>query len=359
MSIDLHFTEQDWQRIERDWSAWWERELPRPLVLIQEKIQPRGKRLPHVENYTSNFPFTLSADEVLDRIQPHIEATRFYGDAFPKWWPNFGPGIMAGFIGAKVNSTPNTVWFEPAAQAAIHDVHPRYDAENVWLRRVHDLSTAAVARWGRMVAVGHTDLGGNLDIVASLRTTEQLLYEVHDAPDEVERVVREVTELWLRYYEELAKAMAAGRGSTPWAAIWSPGRCYMLQCDFSYMISPKMFERFVLPDLSACCDHLDHGFYHLDGRGEIPHLDMLLSLKRMRGIQWVSGAGAPPPQRWLPLLKRIRDAGKLCQLYVTAAGARTIVRHLGGKGFAFHILGSMSETEADGYLRLLAADDKR
>ncbi len=359
MSIDVHFSEQDWQRIERDWSAWWVGELPRALVLIQEKVQPRGKRLPHVERYTSNFPFSMSADKVLDRIQPHLEATRYYGDAFPKWWPNFGPGIMAGFIGTKVNSVPDTVWFEPAAQVGIHDVHPCYDASNIWLRRVCDLTAAAVKRWGKLVAVGHTDLGGNLDIVASLRTTEQLLYEVNDEPDQVERVMREVTALWLRYYEDLEKTVAAGRGTTPWAAIWSPSRCYMLQCDFSYMISPKMFERFVLPDLSACCDYLDHGFYHLDGRGEIPHLDMLLSLKRMCGIQWISGAGAPPPQRWLPLLKRIRDGGKLCQLYVTAAGARTIVRHLGGKGFAFNILGSMGETEAADYLRMLAADDKR
>ncbi len=46
----------------------------------------------------------------------------------------------------------------------------------------------------------------------------------------------------------------------------------MLQCDFAYMISPQMFERFVLPDLTACCEALEHGFYHLDGKGQIRHL---------------------------------------------------------------------------------------
>ena len=65
----------------------------------------------------------------------------------------------------------------------------------------------------------------------------------------------------------------------------------MLQCDFSYMISPAMFERFVMPDLAACCDALDHGFYHLDGKGEIRHLEMLLSLERLRGIQWIPATG--------------------------------------------------------------------
>jgi hypothetical protein len=55
------------------------------------------------------------------------------------------------------------------------------------------------------------------------------------------------------------------------------------------MISPQMFERFVLPDLLACCEFLDYAFYHLDGKGQLPHLNMLLALERLRGIQWVPG----------------------------------------------------------------------
>ena len=358
MSINLSFTDQDWERVERAWSAWWEGELERPLVLIQEKIRPAGGGLPRVPKFTSNFPLSMPADQVIERVQSHLEATRFYGDAFPKWWINFGPGIMAGFLGAKVHSVTETVWVEPAEQKAIHDIHPAYDANNIWWQRVQDLTRAAVQRWGSAVAVGHTDLGGNLDILASLRTTEQLLYELHDTPEEVDRLVRVITKLWLRYYRELEDIiMPAGRGTTPWAAIWSPKRCYMLQCDFSYMISPQMFERFVLPDLAACCEYLDHAFYHLDGKGEIPHLDMLLSLPRLRGIQWIPGAGSPPPQRWLPLLKRIREGGKLCQVYVTPAGARRIVRELGGRGFILSINEPMSQAEADDFLHLLARED--
>lgn len=360
MANTIHFTDEDWQRIERDWSAWWAGELPRPLVMIQEKRRAAGKGLPYVPRFASNIPLDVPAERVVERVQAHLEASRWYGDAFPKWWLNFGPGIIAGFVGAKVHSVTDTVWFEPARPMDIERVRPQYDANNVWWRRVHDLTSAAVARWGARVAVGHTDLGGNLDIAASLRTSERLLYEVSDAPDEVERLVKEITQLWLSYYCELdAIIQKAGRGTTPWAAIWSPKRCYMLQCDFSYMISPRMFERFVLPDLASCCDYLDHAMYHLDGKGEIPHLDMLLSLKRLHGIQWIPGAGAPPPQCWLSLLKRIRDVGKLCQLYVTAAGALRIVRVLGGSGFAFSIKEPMSAEEAKALIGALATAETR
>ncbi|HEY53153.1 MAG TPA: hypothetical protein G4N94_06815 [Caldilineae bacterium] len=350
MSIDLHFSEQDWQRIERDWSAWWAGELERPIVVIEGSEPPAGE-LPPAYRVTGGYPLEMPASEVLDRYQVHLEARRFYGDAWPKWWPNFGPGIMAGFLGAKVGFTARTGWFEPSAQTSIQDLHLAYDGDNVWLRRVYELTQAAVERWGDRVSVAHTDLGGNLDILASLRTTEQLLFDLYDDPDEVERLAGEITRLWIRYYDEFHDIIhSAGRGITAWSPVWAPGRHYMLQCDFSYMISPRMFERFVLPDIAACCETLDYAFYHLDGKGQIPHLDMLLSLDRLRGIQWIPGAGQPPEEEWLPLLKRIRDAGKLCQVYASPQGARTIVRELGGRGFAFSIMQSMSQDEAESLL---------
>ena len=364
MSIQVHFTEEDWERIRRDWTAWWAGELDRPMVVVENWEPPPDAFLPAYyfweDIVPAIFPLEAAADQVIDYFQTFLEAKRFYGDAFPKWWLNFGPGIVAGFLGTKVYAVPGTVWFEPSSQVNLSDLHLVYDADNVWWKRVQELTRVAGECWGSNVAVGHTDLGGNLDILASLRTTQQLLFDVLEAPEEVERLAREITHLWLRYYEELFTVVRQnGRGTTPWAGIWSPGRCYMLQCDFSYMISPKMFERFVLPDLEACCEMLDHGFYHLDGKGEIAHLDMLLSLERLRGIQWVPGDGAPPPEEWLPLLKRIRDGGKLCQLSVTPQGALTIVRELGGRGFAFHILEAMTCQDAQNFIKSLYTEGKK
>jgi 5-methyltetrahydrofolate--homocysteine methyltransferase len=361
--IALDFRDRDWERSQRAWTAWWEGELDRPIVMIEG-------REPHPENeppplgweklFTSDFPLEIPIEDVVDHYQWHLERRRFYGDAWPRWWPNFGPGIIAGFIGARVQPAHLTVWFEPDRAESIERLQPAYDAENVWWQRVSDLTRAAIERWGDRVSVAHSDLGGNLDILASLRTTEQLLFDLSDAPEEVGRLAAEITQLWIRYYEDLYSIIQkAGRGTTPWAPIWSPGRCYMLQSDFSYMISPQMFKRFVLPDIAACCDALDHGFYHLDGKGQIKHLDMLLSLERLRGIQWIPGDGQPPPEEWLPLLKRIRDAGKLCQLYVSPQGARTIVQELGGRGFALFIAAFPSPEEARDLLRELGADDSR
>ena len=371
----LYFTEEDWARVECDTMAWWAGELDRPLVWLvgYDPSVQNASQLPRYR-YLSNYPLDMPAEAIVDEYEPLVAAARFYGDAFPAWWVNFGPGIMAAFLGACVHSVSQpqeTVWFTTpgeggVASKSIHDLALAYDADNVWWQRVQDVTLAMVERWGGRLAVGHTDLGGNLDILASFRGTQGLLYDVIDAPEEVERLAAQITALWLRYYDELDTIIRPVqgrpcRGTTCWSPVWSTGKTYMLQCDFSYMISPAMLERFVMPDLVACCEHLDHGFYHLDGKGEIPHLDMLLSIPRLRGIQWIPGDGQAPPQEWLPLLKRIRDGGKLCQVFVSAEGARTIVRNLGGKGFLLAINEGTAEftdpERANAFLDTLARED--
>jgi hypothetical protein len=362
MMATLNFTQGDWARVERDTMAWWAGELERPLVYL---ASTDPVRYPTPFNYQSNYPLMMPAEAVVDHYEPFLAATHFYGDAFPARWINFGPGIMAGFIGGEVHSVSEpseTVWFTPARETSIADLDLAFDPENVWWRRVKALTAAFVERYGGRLQVGHTDLGGNLDILASLRTTSGLLFDVTEQPAEVRRLVQRTTELWLRYYDELDGVVRPTcRGTTSWAPIWSTGKTYMLQCDFSYMISPRMFERYVLPDLVACCEHLDHGFYHLDGKGEIPHLDMLLAIPRLRGIQWIPGDGQPTPDQWLPLLKRIRDGGKLCQVFVRPEGARRIVQNLGGTGFLLviqHEADEFRDSEvAEAFLKLLAQED--
>ena len=41
MKSYLQFEEKDWERTERNWTAWWEGELDRPMVMIETMADPR------------------------------------------------------------------------------------------------------------------------------------------------------------------------------------------------------------------------------------------------------------------------------------------------------------------------------
>jgi hypothetical protein len=338
MSLRLRFSDSDWERIERDWTAWWAGELERPIVVLEctgrlDRYDPHCSAV-----FLGNYPLDTPAETILNEFIPRLENTHFLGDSYPRFWPNFGPGIVAAFAGAQVHPAWDTTWFTPGGSVSLSDLRVATNWQDPWWQHVLQVTQEAVNCWGRELAVGITDLGGNLDILASLRDTRQLLIDLVRSPQEIDRLVKETSQLWLTCYDRLhASISPSGRGITCWGPCWSRGRGYMLQSDFSYMISPKMFERFVLPDLETCCGAMDNAFYHLDGKGQLVHVDFLLSITRLRGIQWVPGYGKPPCEMWLPLLKKIRMAGKLCQVTVSPEGALTIIRELGGKGFAFVI----------------------
>ena len=132
----------------------------------------------------------------------------------------------------------------------------------------------------------------------------------------------------------------------------------MLQCDFCYMIGPEMFAKFVLPELRASCKKLTNSFYHLDGPGALPHLDALLDIPELKGIQWVPGDGQPDITRWPEVYRKIRAAGKLIQIFPGQAprgwdALEIIADQIGSAKGIIMIAGGAME-DADKAMRLLA-----
>lgn len=331
------FSPREWESIRQTYAAWWRGELDRPLVNVSVG-DPSARDL---SSFLTNWPQDLSDDELVSTVEEQFSRRRFYGDAYPHFFVNYGPGIAAAFAGAELRTAPDTVWFEPPAHSRLADIRIGLNRQNLWWRRVRRVTDVLARRLGDRIQISISDIGGNMDILASLRGTHELLMDAVEQPGEVARCRRDVTRMWLEVFDELyALIKPHCAGCVPWAPTWAPGPTYMLQSDFSYMISPKMFREFVLPDLKACCDRLEYSFYHLDGIGELPHLDDLLSIPNLHGIQWIPGAGKPSPSEWPEVLDRIRSAGKLAQVYATPEEAGKIIRRHGGKGFYLHVDGA-------------------
>ena len=175
-----------------------------------------------------------------------------------------------------------------------------------------------------------TDLGGNLDVLSTFRPGEKLLLDLYDNPHEVNRLTWEAHEAWWGYFEEINSVLQpVNPGYTAWAPIFSEEPYYILQCDFCYMIGPDMFDEFVKPELAATCRRLGHAFYHLDGPGQLPHLDSLLEIEELAGVQWVPGAGNKDLALWPEIHRKIRDAGKLIQLSGDMATLDALAEQLG------------------------------
>ena len=112
-----------------------------------------------------------------------------------------------------------------------------------------------------------TDLGGNLDIVASFRSSQNLLLDLYDMPELVTEKVWQAHQVWWCYFKELNQIISrnpAHLGYTAWTPLYSETPYYILQLDFSFMIGHEMFEWFAKPELEATCRKLANPFFHLE-----------------------------------------------------------------------------------------------
>lgn len=309
------------EKIVADNDKWWRGELGRPIfnAVLQDDAAGVSGQGYSPRRFLPQYPRDTPAATIIDAEYARLSGQRYLADGFPLCWMNFGPGVLAAMVGGEGRAAAETVWFEPGKFAGqeLADMKISFDPQTDWARWLTELYEEAVGRAAKLpVVLGMTDLGGGLDVLASLRGSEQLLIDLFDAPEEVKRLAAEEGAAWIAAYEHFAAitGRAAPAAYSCWAGILSSRPCYMLQSDFSYMISPDMFAEFVRPELAKSSAYLAHSFYHLDGKGQLGHLPHLFSIPGLRGIQWIPGDGQPPQYQWPELLAAIEDAGFMLQL---------------------------------------------
>ncbi|WP_455620281.1 hypothetical protein [Eisenbergiella sp.] len=336
--MSIRFTEDDWARMKETYGKWWNQTLDRPIIkaTLQKEVHGQGD-IPLLSQATCHR-LDISPEDVIERINAELEQQEYLGDAFPMInFDVFGPGIVAAFLGARLDNSSGNVWFHPTGDMELKDMHYEFQENNVWFCRIKDIYYAAAKKWKGNVLMGMPDLGGVMDILATLRGSENLLYDLYDEPDEVKRVSREIQNIWLRYYQEFADIlMQTGPGFTDWTGLFCSEPSYVVQCDFSYMISPDMFREFVAEDLTQLCTHLPRTLYHLDGKGELPHLPQLLQIQQLDAVQWCPGDGAPRPMEWMDVYGQIRQSGKNMHILGDETDFRAIAGEVGAKGLYFN-----------------------
>ncbi len=140
--MDIKFSQERWQKIIDDSNKWWEGSLDRPL--IQAKLQKNKTNFPAFHSF---YPLDTPAEKIIDDCNDHLASFKYFGDAFPEMFPNFGAGVIAAFLGSKLTNGENTVWFHPDKDREIKDIKFEYNPENVWYKRI---KIYCICRTGKM-----------------------------------------------------------------------------------------------------------------------------------------------------------------------------------------------------------------
>ena len=232
---------------------------------------------------------------IVDRYRYFCQTHAFLGESFPNLNIDFGPGSLASYLGSEIGFKEDTVWFNKCLDGWDGVPKLTFDPENKWFKKHLQLAKDCQALAGDDFYVDMPDLMENIDVLASLRGAQDILFDILDEPEMIGERIQEVTDIYYEYYDRFYDVIKDEEGGNAYTVfqIWGPGRTVKLQCDFSAMMSPEDFRKYIQPSLRSQSENVDHVLYHLDGPAAIKHMDALMEIEGIDALQWTSGDAGP------------------------------------------------------------------
>jgi hypothetical protein len=330
--------------------AFWEGgSLGRPALLVAAKRE--GYKEPPWEGpELSRKEQDLSPEWQVYENERILGRTAFLAEAMP--WVTVRHGsalVLLAVLAGGDYEYHESAWIRPVPDVYERDV-PRFDPGHPVVRSFEGIIERLAEAVGMRAFVGPPPLLDAMTTLSLLRTQAELCVDLVERPEDVRRWSSALTDLYVATLDHFhAKLTGLGYGeSCTWLGVTAEGKMESVQCDFAVLLSPAMFEEFVLPDLARAVEFLDRSLYHLDGTCQMRFLDLIASCRGLSGIQWNPEPAAGSALGWVNGFKEIRRRG--LSLDVRCAGAEEAVELtnvLGPDGLLLRLpeFGTVAEAE--------------
>ena len=294
------------------WEAFYAGEIiDRPLVCITAPLGP-DRRVGDASRYHDRVFGDM--DELLDRVLVDASRTYWGGEEIPAFNPSFGPDEIAVFCGSDSDfkwskDSGDTNWsvpyihdWEQALPITLKTDHP------LWQRMLALYRRAAERLEGKML-ISSLDLHTNMDLLAAARGPDRLCIDLVERPEVIDEAMESARAVFPQVWEACAEA-GGMKERGYYHGMYSMEGAAILQCDFSCMIGPAMFARWVLPALEEEARIVRHAYYHWDGPTALTHTEALCASDGLHTMSYVPGDGRGSHIDYLDLLKRVQSLGK-------------------------------------------------
>ena len=332
-------TEQLSERYEDFWNC--RNQTPVLLLKGQKKEIPQLQKVPSTqkEKWTD-------IEYLIQKERAVLDSSFYLGDAFPLVNPNLGPDIFGASLGADLIFEETTSYSVPFVKDWTEDF--TFHEENPWWQKIREITEAFTEDSRGEYLVGITDLHMGADGLVSIRGPENLCFDVIDQPEVFENAKTVLLPAFQRQFEELYRITQKYQvGTSNWMGLYKKEPWYVTSSDFICMVSQDTFRELILPELREEIRYLKgNTIFHLDGPGALKHLDDLLAIPELAGIQWVYGAGQPSARYWIEVLKKIQNAGKLINIGLQREDVEEIFTQLHPQGLSCYFDFEYTEKEA-------------
>ena len=300
----------DFDRVRESWRRFWAGELNRPIVCAYAQkpgVEP-APAPPWAAAYTQDH------EAVVDQALRHVETHEFLIDAVPFHTPSICMGLFGAMLGAQIQEsreewgvdTHPVPFLDP-----VEDAEVAIDRDGPWWEKFVSLLDCYRRKCSGKLIFGEAAVPWNLDFLAQVCDRTAVMMAFYDHPEAVLRKLEQLQAVEVEILAEIRRRAEVDTwGSVTRHGLYSPGFIGVPQCDFGFNLGKSHFDTFALPFLRRECALLDAVEYHLDGEGNLCHLDSLCSIDEIGVFQWVAGAGEGQQRDWQWLYDDITSRGK-------------------------------------------------
>jgi len=318
----------DWTEAKERLTALWHGEIvDRPCIAVTAPA-PSGTPQPKADSPEQQW---TDPDFLRQATLATVWNTWWGGEAIPSRL------VMCGWIvcfGGTPRFERETIWWEEMPFDFHQPPALAFNPDAPWVQRFERAYMAVVELAGRDdFLVGHPCLLPANDLLSMLMGTERFLMGLIDHPEWMREAITmgalaqaEAS----RYFTSLVRERHEfWYGNAGWMPFWAPEPYRSTQSDVSCMLSPAMYDQFVLPELEVLHETGGPLWYHLDGGDAQQHLDRLLSLPYLRVLQYTPAPFEPPNgPGHLELYRRVQAAGKILHISLPVENVLPLCRDL-------------------------------
>ncbi len=345
---------QNWDETKQHYLDWWQQ---KGIVLsMWEHLEKDGapyEFVPDPPKAKDVKQFWFDPKWRAHNLHYQLSKSSFKADILPVANTHLGPGSLGAILGAELDGGEDTIWIKEDPNFA---GEIQFDRNNPYWKLHLDLLQECKKLAGERYFVGCPDLVEGLDVLASLKGTQETLMDMMLQPEVLDVQLQKVNDIYFQVFDEIYDIINVdGEMAYCYFSIWAPGKVAKLQSDISIMFSEDDYRRFVQPYIREQAQKLDFSLYHLDGVDAQRHLDAILEIDELNAIQWTPGVGEPQggDPRWYDLYKKILAGGKsIMANWVTLEELEPLIDNIGNQGLHINV-DFKSEREIDEALKIL------
>lgn len=272
-----------------------------PLEMFDTIDLPREGRV---------IPENLDVDVFLEWYeQDRQKNLALGGDQFWVGTPFWGVPWMGAIVGCPVQITGTSIWTEHYLED--YKELPEFDIStgNPWFQKLLEFTSRLVEHSNGNYPVAVPFLRGPSDIISALRGSQRFLFDLHDRPEEVHKLVDLLVDIWIKVAKSVLELIPPFHGGycNGNRQVWAPGTCIETQEDAAGMISPKSYRDLFLPGTRRIVSSFNFGWMHIHSSYH-HNINELLTIPELAAIEFtIDTPPGPSVVDLIPVMQRVQE----------------------------------------------------